>query len=119
MPQMTVAALADVFSFTSLVAVVACLADKDVRTMLEVLEPAVSSIVVTQNASPRCLPVDELHELAVDVFGESRVIAEDRLDDALDTAVRRAEEDGELGGSGVIVTGSVVTAGEARTLLGR
>ena len=115
----TVAALADAFSFTSLVAVVACLADKDVRTMLEVLEPAVSSIVVTQNASPRCLPVDELRELAVDVFGEARVDAEDRLDDALDTAVRRAEEDGELGGSGVIVTGSVVTAGEARTLLGR
>ena len=115
----TVAALADAFSFTSLVAVVAALGDKDVRSMLEILEPAVSSIVVTANSSPRCMPVEELYELAVDIFGEARVEAADALDDALETAVRRTEEGGELGGCGVIVTGSVVTAGEARTLLGR
>ncbi len=115
----TVAALADAFSFTSLVAVVACLADKDVRSMLEVLEPAVTSVVVTVNASPRALPVEDLRELAVDIFGEDRVDVEDALDDAIDTAVRRAEEDEAYGGAGVLVTGSVVTAGEARTLLRR
>jgi dihydrofolate synthase/folylpolyglutamate synthase len=113
----TVRALADAFSFTKLVGVVACLADKDVRGMLEVLEPALSSIVVTTNASPRALPVDDLFALAVDVFGEDRVAAEDRLDDALDTAVQLAEDEVEYGGAGVIVTGSVVTVGEARTLL--
>jgi dihydrofolate synthase/folylpolyglutamate synthase len=113
----TVEALADAFAFTHLVAVVACLADKDVRTMLEVLEPAVASIVVTQNSSPRALPVDELRELAEEVFGEDRVRVEDRLDDALDTAVALVDEESELGGVGVLVTGSVVTAGEARTLL--
>jgi dihydrofolate synthase/folylpolyglutamate synthase len=112
----TVRALADAFSFTKLVGVVACLADKDVRGMLEVLEPALSSIVVTTNASPRALPVDDLFALAVDVFGEDRVAAEDRLDDALDTAVQLAEDEVEYGGAGVIVTGSVVTVGEARAL---
>ena len=115
----TVAALADAFAFTSLVAVVACLADKDVRSMLEVLEPAVSSVVVTTNASPRALSADDLAELAVEVFGEERVDVEDALDDAIDTAVRRAEDSGEFGGAGVLVTGSVVTVGEARTLLRR
>jgi dihydrofolate synthase/folylpolyglutamate synthase len=113
----TVRALADAFSFTKLVGVVACLADKDVRGMLEVLEPALSSIVVTTNSSPRALPVDDLYAMAVDVFGEDRVAAEDRLDDALDTAVQLAEDEVEYGGAGVIVTGSVVTVGEARTLL--
>ncbi|MDT7570203.1 MAG: dihydrofolate synthase / folylpolyglutamate synthase [Actinomycetota bacterium] len=113
----TVRALADAFSFTKLVGVVACLADKDVRGMLEVLEPALSSIVVTTNSSPRALPVDDLYALALDVFGEDRVAAEDRLDDALDTAVQLAEDEVEYGGAGVIVTGSVVTVGEARTLL--
>jgi dihydrofolate synthase/folylpolyglutamate synthase len=113
----TVRALADAFSFTKLVGVVACLADKDVRGMLEVLEPALSSIVVTTNSSPRALPVDDLFALAVDVFGEDRVAAEDRLDDALDTAVQLAEDEVEYGGAGVIVTGSVVTVGEARALL--
>ncbi len=116
----TVAALGDAFSFTSLVVVLACLADKDVRAMLDVLEPSVTSVVVTTNSSPRAMSADALHELAVDVFGEERVDVEDRLDDALDTAVRRSEEeDGAYGGAGVLVTGSVVTAGEARTLLRR
>ena len=113
----TVAALTDAFSFTHLVAVVACLADKDVRTMLEVLEPAVSSIVVSQTASPRRMPVEELHELAVEVFGQDRVSVEERLDDALDAAMALADSESAYGGSGVLVTGSVVTAGEARTLL--
>ncbi|MCA1710760.1 MAG: bifunctional folylpolyglutamate synthase/dihydrofolate synthase [Actinobacteria bacterium] len=113
----TVRALADSFSFTRLVGVVACLSDKDVRGMLEVLEPALTAIVVTTNASPRALPVDDLYALAVDVFGEDRVYAEDRLDDALDTAVQQAEDEVEYGGAGVLVTGSVVTVGEARVLL--
>ena len=113
----TVAALTDAFSFTHLVAVVACLADKDVRTMLEVLEPAVSSIVVSQTASPRRMPVEEQHELAVEVFGQDRVSVEERLDDALDAAMALADSESAYGGSGVLVTGSVVTAGEARTLL--
>ncbi|GAC1608174.1 MAG: folylpolyglutamate synthase/dihydrofolate synthase family protein [Mycobacteriales bacterium] len=113
----TVRALTDAFSFTKLVGVVACLADKDVRGMLEVLEPALTSIVVTTNASPRALPVDDLFVLAVEVFGEERVTVEDRLDDALDTAVQLAEDEVEYGGAGVLVTGSVVTVGEARALL--
>jgi dihydrofolate synthase/folylpolyglutamate synthase len=113
----TVAALSDGFAFTHLVAVVACLADKDVRTMLELLEPAVTSIVVTTNSSPRALPVEELAALALEVFDGDRVHVEDRLDDALDRAVALADEESEYGGTGVLVTGSVVTAGEARTLL--
>jgi dihydrofolate synthase/folylpolyglutamate synthase len=44
-----------------------------------------------------------------------------RLPDALEEAIELAEAgpDDALGGSGVLVTGSVVTAGEARTLLAR
>jgi dihydrofolate synthase/folylpolyglutamate synthase len=113
----TVAALGDAFAFTSLIGVVACLADKDARAMLEVLEPALTSVVVTSNGSPRALPVDALHELAREVFGEDRVSAEDRLDDALDAAIALADDAGSYGGAGVLVTGSVVTAGEARRLL--
>ncbi|MDQ3502822.1 MAG: bifunctional folylpolyglutamate synthase/dihydrofolate synthase [Actinomycetota bacterium] len=115
----TVAALTDAFAFTHLVAVVACLADKDVMAMLEVLEPAVAQVVVTQNGSPRALPVDDLRDLATDVFGEDRVQVEDSLDDALSTAVALADAEAEYGGAGVLVTGSIVTVGEARTLLRR
>lgn len=113
----TVAALDDAFAFTTLVGVVAVLADKDARAMLEVLEPALSSLVVTASASPRALSPDALYGLAVEVFGEDRVSVEDRLDDALDVAIRLADEAGSYGGAGVLVTGSVVTAAEARRLL--
>jgi dihydrofolate synthase/folylpolyglutamate synthase len=94
--------------------------DKDVAAMLDLLEPAVDEIVVTQNSSLRSMPADDLAALAVPVFGESRVVVEARLDDAIEAGVRLAEDtdDGVLSGSGVLVTGSVVTAGEARTLLG-
>lgn len=115
----TVAALSDAFAFTHLVAVVAVLGDKDALAMLEVLEPAVAQIVVTQNGSPRAMPVDHLRDLAADVFGEDRVQVEDALDDALSTAVALADAESEYGGAGVLVTGSVVTVGEARTLLHR
>jgi dihydrofolate synthase / folylpolyglutamate synthase len=115
----TVQALAEGFDFRQLVGVISMLAGKDARATLEILEPVLDQVVVTQNSSPRALPVDALAAIAVDVFGADRVTVEARLDDALETAVALAEEnaDGVLAGSGVLVTGSVVTAGEARTLL--
>ena len=87
--------------------------------ILEALEPLCAELVVTQNSSPRAIPADELGALAVDVFGADRVSVHPRLTDALESAVELAEAgpDDALGGSGVLVTGSVITAGEARTLL--
>ncbi len=116
----TVAALGDAFDFRRLVAVVGVLEDKDVRAMLEHLEPVVDELVVTQNSSPRAVPADDLAQAAVSVFGAERVTVEPRLDDAIETAIRLAEEsdDGAIAGAGVLVTGSVITAGDARALLG-
>jgi dihydrofolate synthase/folylpolyglutamate synthase len=115
----TVAAVGEAFDFRRLVGVVGVLADKDARAMLSVLEPVLDEIVITQNSSPRAEPADQLAAVAVEVFGADRVTVEPRLDDALETAVRLAEEspDGVLSGAGVLVTGSVITAGEARTML--
>jgi len=115
----TVAAVGEAFDFRRLVGVVGVLADKDARAMLSVLEPVLDEIVITQNSSPRADPADQLATVAVEVFGADRVTVEPRLDDALETAVRLAEEspDGVFAGAGVLVTGSVITAGEARTML--
>jgi dihydrofolate synthase / folylpolyglutamate synthase len=113
-------AVAEAFQFRRLVAVLAVMADKDVTGMLELLEPAVDELVVTQNSSSRGLSADALAGAAVPIFGSDRVTVEARLDDALEAAVRLAEDTGDdvLAGAGVLVTGSVVTVGEARTLLG-
>ena len=110
-------ALGDSFAFSHLVGVVAILADKDVAGILEALEPALDQIVVSETTSPRRMPVDQLATLAVEVFGEDRVEVCPRLDDAIDAGIRLAEEADTYAASGVLVTGSVVTAGQARVLL--
>jgi dihydrofolate synthase/folylpolyglutamate synthase len=116
----SVAAVQESFDFRRIIGVVAMLSDKDVAGVLSALEPLLDEIVVTRNGSPRAVPVDSLAAAAVEIFGPDRVSVETRLDDALETAVRLAEDTGDdlLSGSGVLVTGSVVTAGEARLLLG-
>ncbi|MCO8277182.1 bifunctional folylpolyglutamate synthase/dihydrofolate synthase [Actinoplanes sp. TRM 88003] len=117
----TVAALEEEFAFRHLVAVVAVLGDKDVSGLLDLLEPVAARIVVTQNSSPRSMPVEELAQLATDIFGEDRVTVTHNMPDAIEEAVVIAEEDasGELSGVGVIITGSVVTVADARKLLKR
>ena len=117
----TVAALEDEFAFRRLVAVVAVLADKDARAMLELLEPVVDAVVTTRNTSPRALPAGELAAVAREVFGDDRVHVEARMPDAIEAAVTLAESDvdGEPSGIGVLVTGSVVTVADARKLLKR
>jgi dihydrofolate synthase/folylpolyglutamate synthase len=114
-------ALTEDFSFGRLVAVLAVLDDKDARTMLEILEPVVDAVVVTRNSSPRSMDPDALGALAAEVLGPDRVDVAPRFDDAIEAAVQLAEEaaEGPLGGEGVIVTGSVVTAADARRLLRR
>lgn len=117
------AALADEFDFRKLVGVVAVMGDKDVDGILTALEPAFDEIVVTHNGSPRGLDVERLADLAVARFGDERVVVAPTLPDAIETAIGLAEEVAEPGeavsGAGVVVTGSVVTAGAARSLFGK
>ncbi|MCP9960992.1 bifunctional folylpolyglutamate synthase/dihydrofolate synthase [Streptomyces somaliensis] len=107
----------EAFGFSRLIGVVGASGDKDVRGLLEAFEPVFAEIVVTANSTPRAMDPDALAAVAVEVFGEERVVVEPRLDDALEAAVTLAEEEGEFAGAGVLVTGSVITVGEARLLL--
>jgi dihydrofolate synthase/folylpolyglutamate synthase len=117
----TVNALEEEFAFRHLVTVVAVLGDKDVSGLLDLLEPVSARIVVTQNSSPRSMPINELAQAAIEIFGEDRVSIAPTMPDAIEEAVVLAEEDtsGELSGVGVLITGSVVTIADARKLLKR
>ncbi|MBX6371034.1 MAG: dihydrofolate synthase [Acidothermus sp.] len=112
----TARALQEEFAFSRLIGVVGALADKDVRGILAALRPALSELIATRSSSHRALSPADLARQAEEFFDRSAVVAVDRLDEALDLALARAS-DGE--GIGVLVTGSVVTAGEARRLLRR
>jgi len=113
------AALQESFAFSYLIGVLAVLEDKDALGLLRALEPVFAEVVVSENHSPRAMPVDDLADLAFSVFGEDRVRVARTMSDAIDVAVGVADltAAGE-GGTGVVVTGSVVTAAQARGLLG-
>jgi dihydrofolate synthase/folylpolyglutamate synthase len=116
-------ALTSEFDFRYLVAVVSVLAGKDVTGILAGLEPAFDVIVVTDNGSPRALDTEALASIAEEIFGPERVVRAATMPDAIETATALVEERGDEGGSvsgaGVVITGSVVTAGVARTLFGK
>jgi len=115
--QVTADAVHEAFDFSRLIGVVGTSADKNVRGLLEAFEPVFAEVVITQNSSHRAMDADALAAIAVEVFGEERVQVEPRLPDALEAAITLAEEEGEFAGAGVLVTGSVITVGEARLLL--
>ena len=80
-------------------------------------------LVVTHNGSPRAMDVDGLAARAEERFGPDRVVTAASLPDAIEAATALVEESGNDGegfsGSGMVITGSVVTAGAARTLFGK
>lgn len=115
-------ALEESFNLGHIVAVLAMMADKDSEGLLSVLEPTVAEIVVTRNSSDRSADPEDLAEVAREVFGEERVHVAGRLDEALQIATDLAEADDRHGsgvGTGVLVTGSVVTVADTRILVGR
>jgi len=117
----TAEALQDSFTFSPLIGVLGVMADKDYEGVLEAFEPVLAEIVCTQNSTRRAMPAEELAEVARGIFGVDRVHVARRLDDAIEQAATLAEAGGvygeAIGSGGVLVTGSVITAGEARAML--
>lgn len=113
------AAIHDSFTFDRLIGVVGLLSDKDAHGVLEALEPVLDVLIVTTPASPRALPADDLARVAENYFSGKDVVVEDELLDAVDRAMGIADADGDLGGSGVLVTGSVVLVGDVLRLIAR
>jgi len=113
------AAIHDSFTFDRLIGVVGLLSDKDAHGVLEALEPVLDELIVTTPGSPRALPADDLARVAENYFSGKDVVVEDELLDAVDRAMGIADADGDVGGSGVLVTGSVVLVGDVLRLFAR
>ena len=107
--------IASEFTFDDITGIVALMADKDALGILHALEPVMNQIIVTQNSAERSMGVAELTKLAISVFGPDRVFAEPTLSQAIERAIKdsiRPLSDESLA---ILITGSVVTVGEART----
>ena len=119
--EATAAALQDSFTFSPLIGVMGVMADKDAEGVLAAFEPHLAHLVCTQNSTPRAMPAERLAQTAREIFGDDRVTVAPRLADAIDLAAALAEAGADVavgvGSGAVLVTGSVITAGEARTML--
>lgn len=105
------------FTFDEVIGIFAAMADKDVEGALVELEKVMDSIIVTANSSQRSMSVADVQALATRIFGADRTFAADNLDAAIDKAIKdsiRPLSDDSLG---ILITGSVVTVGEARTIV--
>jgi dihydrofolate synthase/folylpolyglutamate synthase len=105
------------FNFDEIIAVVGVFGDKDATGIFQELEQIVDHVIVTQSSSSRAMPSGELEKIASKIFGVDRVFEVSDLGAALDRAVGDAVRPLSEDTVGIIVTGSVVTVGEARTYL--
>lgn len=105
------------FTFDEIIGVVGVMGDKDVRGILVNFEKFMDSIIVTKNSSSRSIEVSDLANLAIEIFGADRVFSAPTLESAIKKAIKdlvRPLSDDTLG---IVITGSVVTVGEARTYI--
>jgi len=103
------------FSFDEVTGIVALMADKDALGILQALEPVMNQVIVTCNSAERSMSVADLTALANQVFGADRVFAQPTLADAIEKAIKDSVRPLSDESLAILITGSVVTVGEART----
>ena len=105
------------FNFDEIIAVVGVLGDKDAEGIFKELEPIVDHVIVTQSSSERAMASSEVEKIASSVFGVDRVFEVQDLFQAIDKAISDSVRPLSEATVGIIITGSVVTVGQARTNL--
>lgn len=105
------------FTFDEVIGVVAVMGDKDARGILVNFEKFMDSIIVTKNSSHRAMEVSDLEQLAIEIFGADRVNSSPDLEAALEKALKDSARPLSDESLGIVVTGSVVTVGEARSYI--
>jgi len=105
------------FTFDDVIGVFAPMGDKDVAGILLELEQVMDSIIVTSNSSTRAMEVSKLEKIAIEIFGVDRVFTSATLAEALERAIKDSVRPLSEDTIGILVTGSVVTVGEARTYI--
>ena len=115
------AAIADTiqseFTFDEVIGIFAPMGDKDVRGILLELEQVMDSVIVSANSSPRAMKIDALELMAIEIFGADRVFTAQSITEAIDKAVRDSIRPLSEDTIGVLITGSVVSVGEARAIV--
>ena len=107
------------FTFDTLIGIFGAFADKDVLGILTELETVFDTIILTQSSSTRAMPTAVLEGIAGQIFGNDRTITNDDLESAVKLAIGQARATSNENSIGIVVTGSVVTVGQAREIIRR
>ena len=107
------------FDFELVVGVVAVLADKDVAGILENLSTTLDYLVITENGSARAMNKDELAKIATQYFKAEQVEIIGDMNTAITYAIEKVALFNQVndGVAAVVITGSVATAGMARSII--
>ena len=107
------------FDFETVIGVVAVLGDKDAAGILAELSQVIDYLVVSQSSSTRALPANELASIAKQFFAPEQIEVIPELRGAITYATEKANLSNQVndGVSAVLITGSVVTAGEAMMIV--
>jgi dihydrofolate synthase/folylpolyglutamate synthase len=103
------------FTFDDVTGIIALMADKDALGILQALEPIMNQVIVATNSSERSMSVKDLEVLATQVFGADRVFTQPTLAEAIEKAIKDSVRPLSEESLAILITGSVVTVGEART----
>ena len=109
--------LQEEFTFGRVIAVVGVFADKDAAGIFNEIKDVIDGVIVTQSSSPRALPADQLAKVARAFFDNDRIFVEPDLKVAIEKAIADGSHPLEDETVGVLITGSVITVGEARAIL--
>lgn len=109
--------LQEEFSFGRVIAVVGVFADKDAAGIFNEIKDVVDGVIVTQSSSTRALPANELAKVARAFFDSDRIFIEPDLHTAIEKAIADGSHPLEEETVGIVITGSVITVGEARAIL--
>jgi dihydrofolate synthase/folylpolyglutamate synthase len=107
------------FDFELVVGVVAVLADKDVAGILKNLSTTLDYLVITENGSNRAMNKDELAKIASQYFKAEQVEIIGDMNSAITYAIEKVALYNQVndGVAAVVITGSVATAGMARSII--
>ena len=107
------------FDFELVVGVVAVLADKDVAGILKNLATTLDYLVITENGSNRAMNKDELAKIASQYFKAEQVEIIGDMNSAITYAIEKVALFNQVndGVAAVVITGSVATAGMARSII--
>ena len=107
------------FDFELVVGVVAVLADKDVAGILKNLSTTLDYLVITENGSARAMNKDELAKIASQYFKAEQVEIIGDMNSAITYAIEKVALFNQVndGVAAVVITGSVATAGMARSII--